>query len=144
MRQTIYVETSALVRAVLEGDMPVLSPALTARLRLTSVLTAVETERALLKAFLDKRISAEQRREARGWLRSFLATCELLELEQDVLDRAEQPFPVEPIRTLDALHVSSAVLFEQRVGEPLAVLSVDNRVRQNVDALGFDVLPADH
>lgn len=88
MRQTIYVETSALVRAVLEGDMPVLSPALTARLRLTSVLTAVETERALLKTFLDKRISAEQRREARSWLRSFLATCELLEFEQDVLDSA--------------------------------------------------------
>jgi len=50
------------------------------------------------------------------------------------------PFPVEPIRTLDAIHLASAILARAAVPD-LALLSLDERVRANGRALGFTVLP---
>jgi predicted nucleic acid-binding protein len=56
------------------------------------------------------------------------------------VERARRPFPVEPIRTLDALHMAAA-LHLQRELLGLTVLSLDARLRQNAEALGFPVLP---
>ncbi|MFZ1816286.1 MAG: hypothetical protein WAU16_17880, partial [Rhizobiaceae bacterium] len=41
---------------------------------------------------------------------------------------AREAFPIEPLRTLDALHVASAILAREWVAE-LQVLSLDQRVR---------------
>jgi hypothetical protein len=56
--------------------------------------------------------------------------------------RAElaRPFPIEPLRTLDALHLATALsarLPQERVG----FLCLDNKLRDNAAALGFDVAP---
>jgi hypothetical protein len=53
-----------------------------------------------------------------------------------VLARSSRPFPVEPIRTLDAIHVARAEL----LGEPPALVTIltrDARVRDNADRLGY-------
>ena len=47
-------------------------------------------------------------------------------------------FPVEPVRTLDAVHLATAEL----LGEPPALIVVvtrDIRVRENAQALGYAV-----
>jgi hypothetical protein len=52
-----------------------------------------------------------------------------------VLTRAGRPFPVEPIRTLDAIHLATAEL----LGEPpqlVTIITRDGRVRDNARALG--------
>lgn len=57
------------------------------------------------------------------------------------LERAERPFPGEPVRTMDALHLASALLL--REAQPgLALLTRDRRVPRAALGLGFDVLPA--
>jgi predicted nucleic acid-binding protein len=132
-----YLETSAVLRSLLEGDELALSGQL-----VTSALTSVELERGLLRAFLDKRITAEERRTKRVWFRDLLDVCEIISLEAGVLERAGQPFPVESVRSLDALHLASALLFEQAVGASLTIVSVDDRVRTNAEELGFRVLPS--
>jgi hypothetical protein len=109
---------------------------------IASALTGVEVERALLKAFRDKRITSDDRRAKRQWFHDLQQATEVITLDASILDRAGQLFPVEPIRTLDALHLASAVLFEQATGHILSVLSVDDRVRDNAEELGFQVLPA--
>jgi hypothetical protein len=59
-------------------------------------------------------------------LERMLGSIAFLELRQDVLARAKDPFPV-PVRTLDALHLSSlAFLAERGVRAPLA--SYDERL----------------
>ena len=64
----------------------------------------------------------------------------MLRLHSDVVERARQPFPVEPIRTLDALHLASAL--SARAAVPgLSVLTLDERIRQNARELGFPLLP---
>ena len=57
-----------------------------------------------------------------------------------VLARASQPFPLEPVRTLDAIHLATAALFALEVTPP-TVLSVDQQLRANAQALGMSVMP---
>jgi hypothetical protein len=57
-----------------------------------------------------------------------------------VLARAALPFPREPVRTLDAIHLASAVLHAQAAA-PLEVLSTDPRIRDSAVALGWPVVP---
>jgi hypothetical protein len=55
-----------------------------------------------------------------------------------ILTRAARPFPVEPIRTLDAIHLATA----EEMGDPPALVIIitrDLRVRENSAALGFPV-----
>jgi hypothetical protein len=55
-----------------------------------------------------------------------------------ILSRVRRPFPIEPIRTLDAVHLATAEL----LGEPPALIVIvtrDVRVRDNAQALGYAV-----
>jgi hypothetical protein len=55
-----------------------------------------------------------------------------------VLFRAGRPFPVEPIRTLDAIHLATLELLGE--SPPLVtVVTRDARVRDNAIAGGFAV-----
>ena len=69
------------------------------------------------------------------------ASWACLEIYPRVAERAEAAFPVEPVRTLDAIHLSSALALREAVAD-LVVLSSDDRVRDNAGQLGFAVLPA--
>jgi Ca2+/Na+ antiporter len=64
----------------------------------------------------------------------------LLDLSRAVAERAEGEFPVEPIRTLDALHLSSALVLREAIPD-LVVLSTDDRLRANALELGFAAIP---
>lgn len=137
---TLYVETSALLRVALEGDT-VLRRGLAAADRLvTSGLTWVEADRALRRALAARRVRGRTHGRARQWIDDFLASCDEIVLDAGVLSRARQAFPVGPVRTLDALHLASALAWDQAI-DRLTVVSCDDRVRVNAVALGFDIAP---
>ena len=60
----------------------------------------------------------------------------------EIVDRAREPFPGDPIRTLDAIHLASALVGRSAVAG-LALLSLDDRIRSVGKRLGFTLLPAD-
>ena len=69
-------------------------------------------------------------------LRRFERRCYIVAVTDGVLARVRRPFPVEPIRTLDAVHLATAEL----LGEPpplVTVVTRDVRVRVNAQALGY-------
>lgn len=71
-------------------------------------------------------------------LRRFERRCYLVAVTDTVLARVRRPFPVEPIRTLDAVHLATAEV----LGEPpqlVTIVTRDGRVRDNAQALGFAV-----
>jgi len=71
-------------------------------------------------------------------LQTFFARCDLVAVTDDVLARAGRPFPAEPVRTLDAIHLATAEI----LGEPpplVTVVTRDARVRENAVALGYAV-----
>ena len=64
----------------------------------------------------------------------------LIPISREIVDRARQPFPGEPIRSLDAVHLASALLAAAALPD-FALLSLDRRVRATGSRLGLRVLP---
>lgn len=65
----------------------------------------------------------------------------VFDLDATVVERARRPFPAEPIRTLDAIHLATAGLAHTLVPD-LAVLALDGRVRAAARQMGLTVLPS--
>ena len=135
----LYVETSALLRALLEGDAP-LRARLTGAEVVTSALTFTEAARALARARREGRLDARQAREVERWLAAFERSWDVLAVDSPVLGRARDDLPVEPVRMLDAIHLASALELDESFGG-LTVVSCDDRIRRNAEALGLPVAP---
>jgi uncharacterized protein len=138
---TLYVESSALARILIEGDDELGERLESAEARVTSALTLLETARSISRARRDGRLTAPDARAAERRLAVFERSADILDLTADVLRHARDTYPIEPVRTLDAIHLASVVLLDQDLSEDLVVVSTDERVRQNAAALGFTVVP---
>jgi hypothetical protein len=104
----------------------------------TSALTLAEAARAIIRARISGRLLPTQERAAVRGLRVFERRCFVVAVTDTVLARVGRPFPVEPIRTLDAVHLATAEL----LGEPpqlATIVTRDARVRDNAQALGYAV-----
>ena len=133
-----YVETSALLAALLERDAAARNALRGKRRRITSALTFAEATRALVRARVAQRLTPADERAGLRWLQAFRRRCDVVAITDAVLARAGRPFPVEPIRTLDALHLATAEL----LGEPpqlVTIVTRDSRVIDNARALGYVV-----
>jgi predicted nucleic acid-binding protein len=69
--------------------------------------------------------------------RNLLDRVGFIEMTPSVLSRALEPFPA-PVRTLDALHLASAV-FLRAQGQQVAVASYDDRLLTTARQLGFQI-----
>jgi hypothetical protein len=107
---------------------------------LTSCVTLIECDRVLIRAVgnnaLPEAVAAERRSVLAGTVDHWV----LFGLDAGIVERARRPFPAEPIRTLDAIHLATATLAQSLVPE-LAVLSLDDRVRVAARQMGFRVVP---
>ncbi len=138
----VYAESSAVLAWLMgESNEPLVRVALDGADRVvTSSLTALECARGLTRAKLAGRISTMQELATLRVLDDAESTWDVHVLTDGVVARARATFPVEPVRTLDALHLATALVLQEATG-PLAMLSFDERVRANAIALGFAVLP---
>jgi predicted nucleic acid-binding protein len=137
----VYLETSAVLRWLL-GEPE--APAIARRIEETaepvaSTLTILEAQRALLRAERER----PSRRRRPGLLQRRLtqaaANWNVLEITADIRIRAGEAFPVEPVRTLDAIHLATALQFSRAL-PGLSVLTFDRRILANLEPLGL--LPA--
>jgi predicted nucleic acid-binding protein len=136
--QLRYVESSALLAALLEHDTAVTKRLPTGTRVVTSVLTMSEAGRAIIRARVTGRLTAENEKAAIRALRTFERRCFLLDIDQVVLNRVRRPFPVEPIRTLDAIHLATAELLDEPP-QLVTIVTRDERVRANAKALGYGI-----
>ena len=134
---SLYIETSAVLAWMLgEKRGAAVQEALgAATLVVTSKLTILEAERALSRAERDSVVTEGEAQRLRGLLRRVSDTWTRMSLCEEVLERAARPFPVEPVRTLDALHLATALAFTKSCPD-LRVVSFDQRVLANATALG--------
>jgi hypothetical protein len=65
----------------------------------------------------------------------------MIDIAAEVVERAATPFPEEPVRALDALHLASALLVRS-VTPDVEIAALDRRVRRNALRLGIAVRPA--
>lgn len=136
--KTLYLETSALLRWLLgeAGGADVRRVVDQSEIVLTSTLTLTEAGRALIRAESQGVLREGDGQRLRGLLNRAQKSWTRMTVSIEVLDRAARPFPVEPIRTLDAIHLATALEFAEAFPN-LRVLSFDRRVRNNAEALGI-------
>ncbi len=133
-----YIESSALVAALIEHDSNALDSVRAPGRKVTSALTMAETARAILRARATARLTADEERAAVGALRRFELRSYVVAVTEAVLARVRRPFPIEPIRTLDAVHLATIEMIDEP--PPLVVVVTrDTRVRENARALGYAV-----
>lgn len=141
---TLYVESSAVLRWLLGAtDAGQIEHELaSAEALVTSALTSAEVGRTLQRLNATGHIDADA--GSRAWTAYTAASAHwrIYAVTDAVLHRVRQPFPREPVRTLDAVHLATAVFYGLDVAPPV-VLSTDTAVRANAEALGFAVAPSD-
>lgn len=139
----LYAESSAVLAWLLdEPKAPEIRTSLAeAEVVLASDLTLLECDRALIRTVNTGEFTEAEAADERARLNQAAAHWMLLSLTPDIVERARRPFPVEPIRTLDALHLASALVARAAV-PGIALLALDHRVRACARELGFPLLPA--
>jgi predicted nucleic acid-binding protein len=122
-----YLDASALVKLVLEeSETPALTAFLERRpLRVSSVVAEVEVHRAA------RRVDPASTPQAAN----VLELVNLLDLDRAILDLARTIDP-PPLRTLDAIHVASALSLGTDFGE---FVTYDERQGEAVEAAGLSL-----
>lgn len=135
---TRYIESSALVAALLEHDAPARASLRAGGRRVTSALTLAEAHRVIIRARVIGRMTPTQERAAVRALQVFARRCDIVAVTDAILTRVGRPFPVEPIRTLDAVHLATAEVLDD-APQLVTIVTRDSRVRDNARALGYVV-----
>ncbi len=138
----VYAESSAVLAWLLgEPPGPAVRNALeAAEFVVASDLTLVECDRAFHRARSLGELSAEGFVELRHELGRLAAGWVLLRISDEIVERARDAFPEGPIRSLDALHLASALHTAALIPETV-LLTHDERVRRCALALGLPLLP---
>jgi hypothetical protein len=139
----LYAESSAVLAWLFdEPTAPAVRRLLgEAEVIVASDLTVIECDRVLLRALALKELTEAEAADRRAHLIAAAAHWQVLRIAAEIVDRARQPFPGDPIRTLDAIHLASLLVARSAI-VGLRLLSLDERVRQAANGLGVAVEPA--
>ena len=139
---SLYAESSAILACLLDESTAseVRRLLAGAEIIVTSELTLIECHRVLIRAAALGELNEADAADRRAHLANAAARWHILQIGSEIVDRAKQPFPEEPIRTLDAVHLASALTARAAVAG-LKVLSLDDRLRKSAKKLGLPLLP---
>jgi predicted nucleic acid-binding protein len=138
----IYAESSAVLAWLLgeSAGSRVRKVLRHAELVMASDLVLIECDRVLIRAVTLGEIDEATAADRRAYLNAAAAHWHLSRLSLDIVDRARRPFPSEPVRTLDAIHLASALAVRSTIPS-VELLSLDDRIRRAGEQLGFRLQP---
>ena len=139
----IYAESSA-VLAWLLGEAAgsrVREVLRRAELVFASDLVLIECDRVLIRAVALGEIDEVAAADRRAHLHAAAAHWHMYRVSLDIVERARRAFPVEPVRTLDAIHLASALAVRSTIPR-VELLSLDDRIRRAGGQLGFRLQPS--
>ena len=135
-----YLDTSALLRLVL-GESNALDALRSSEGLVSSELLAVEALRTIDRLRVRGALSGEDAASRSAAATDWLEAVDLVVLQRPVLARASEPFPVA-LGTLDALHLATALVWRDRMNQPLVVATHDRDLASAARSFGFEVLGA--
>lgn len=133
-----YVDSSVLLRIVL-GQNDALREWPRIDEGVASALVEVECLRTLDRLRLVERVADEDLSLRRETILRVLETMDVIELTASILGRAAQPMPTA-LGTLDALHLSTALLWREQTGSDLVMATHDGALGLAARAFGLRVL----
>lgn len=139
---SLYAESSAVLAWLLDEDASGMVRRILADapLVVASDLTLIECDRVLHRAAALGELTEAEVADRRAHLANVAAHWNLLRIQGEIVERARQPFPGDPIRTLDAIHLASALAARTAVAG-LSLLSLDERIRGTARRLGMRLSP---
>ena len=135
---TIYLDTSAVLRALLHDGEPLPEWGAWDR-AYSSELMGVEARRALDRLRLEHVLDDEELADPHEALAATERGIGSIRLTSTILRRAGQSMPTV-VKTLDAIHLASALLFTERRDADLVFGTHDGSQAIAARALGFKVL----
>lgn len=141
----LYWDTSALVKQFIEeaGTSDVIVLRAGAPPHATATITFTETFSALRRRVREAALKESQYQEVvRRFLREWPSYVRVI-LDDSVLGRSRALLERYPLRTLDAIHLASAIELQQSLGEPSILISADTQLLKAAVAedLGIKRLP---
>ncbi len=133
-----YLDASVLLRVVLR-EPNALPQCRQIDRGISSALILTESLRTLDRLRLRARLSDIEVAARRQTILSAVASLELIEIDRTILERAAQPMPTE-LGTLDAIHLSSALLWREVRGENIAMATHNHALALGAQAHGMKVL----
>jgi hypothetical protein len=139
---SLYAESSAVLAWLLDeaAGLTVRQSLAATDLIIASDLTLIECDRVLLRAAAVGDLTEADAADRRAHLATAASHWHLLRIGPDIVERARQPFPGAPIRTLDAIHLASVLVARSAVAG-LELLSLDERIRGVASMVGVRVQP---
>ena len=135
-----YLDSSVILRRVL-GQQNQLTEWSQIERAWTSRLTEVECLRVLHRLRLLGELTDEQHLSCVNAVLELLEGMERVEVNATILRRASEPFPV-PLKTLDALHLTTALALGYHLDTPLVVATHDLGLARASRALNLRVVGA--
>lgn len=136
-----YFDTSVLVKRYVKETGSSASSTLLKRYRfLSSTLTPVEALSALSRRRTAGEITQRDFFAIRSRLHKDRDYWELVEMGPIVLSRAEELVQKTGLRTLDALHVASALTFQAASGLTIPFVTADVRQREVAESLALNLI----
>ena len=132
-----YLDTSALLRLVLR-ESGALEEVRSWDGLVSSELLAVESLRTIDRLRLQGDLSVEEAASRRETVTQWLEAVDLVLLQRPILARASEPFPT-PLGTLDALHLATALVWRDRMHQPLVMATHDGDLALAARSFGLDV-----
>jgi uncharacterized protein len=138
----VYAESSAVLAWLLgeETGRSVREVLQHTELVMASDLTLVDCDRVLIRAVTTGEVDEAAAADRRGHLNAAASHWHLWRVTPDIVERARHPFPAEPLRALDAIHLASALAVRSAV-PGVELLTLDDRIRRAAKQLGFQVQP---
>ena len=135
-----YVDASVLLRVVLRQPNALRQWPQVDR-GVSSALVVTESLRTLDRLRLRAQLPDAELALRRRAILEVTGSLEIIEIDSLVLDRAAQPMPTE-LGTLDAIHLATALLWQETMGEELTMATHDRALALGAQAHGMRVVGA--
>jgi predicted nucleic acid-binding protein len=133
-----YVDSSVLLRIVL-GEPEPLREFSQIKYAVSSELIRVECLRTMDRYRVRSALSEADYLEVIGVIHKLLSDIEQVKVTSLVLNRAAQSYPIS-LGTLDAIHLTTCLLYGERVREKVILCSHDETLKRAGRSMGIEVL----
>jgi hypothetical protein len=133
-----YVDSSIILRIIF-AEKDILKLPKNISIFAASEILKVECFRTIDRMRHTLNIADDEIAERHAALHKTLRTLHLFKFTDAIIQRACQPFPIT-LKSLDAIHLSTAALWDQEENEDILFLTHDIQLGKAARALGFEVL----
>jgi uncharacterized protein len=106
----------------------------------SSVILLTECFSALSRKKNSGEIKAAPFKNTIGTLREDAGALEMVQVTPRVLTMSQHIVLASTVRTLDAIHIASALLFEKTMGKPIVFISSDLRQTESAEGQGLKTI----